>query len=149
MQKKLLFAGTSVSNVSIFCFKSLWTEYFWIWNVGWTKKTFKDVWRLIDNENKGYFQSQFGWYFLSAFTKRTDRPEFCIPLKSFFSFSLLLMLVVVLPEECGLLKRPVSRDSTSFFLTEMYNSAAALDSCRTAVALILQRVIFSALFQHC
>lgn len=49
------------------------------------------------------------WYF-SAFTKRIDWPEFCIPLKSFFSFPLLSMLVVVLPKECGLLKRPVSRD---------------------------------------
>lgn len=90
---------------------------------------------------------------LSAFIKRTDQPEFCIPLYTFLIvFSLLLVFVVVLPGECGLLMRSMSCDWPSFFLTELYNSALFFprsESGRTAVAIILQRVIFSAMFQHC
>ena len=46
--------------------------------------------------------------------------EFYVPLDSvFIVFSLLLKLVVALPGGCGLVKRPMSRDSGSFFLTKL------------------------------
>lgn len=46
--------------------------------------------------------------------------EFHVPLDSvFIVFSLLLKFVVALPGGCGLVKRPMSRDSGSFFLTKL------------------------------
>lgn len=82
-------------------------------------------------------------YYFNPFGPRlhSDQPEFCIPLNSFFIvFSLLLKFVVALPGGCGLVKRPMSRDSGSFFLTRLYNSSLFFphsETGRTTVAVNL------------